>query len=208
MSLISVVIPTIPGREAVFTRVYAAYANDTYGPHSVEFIVERGHPTVGRAWQAGAEKAAGDYIHLTNDDCEPHPGWWHPAVEAVERGYVPAPQVYDRAGGPQSLPVWGSVASDWTPVHCGTIPFLGRSQWENIQPLFTAHYWTDQFITDRAQAAGWPCVLRTGYAFTHYWAQPGRGAGMSEADRMAHDKALYRQALAKVEVGGWKEPWP
>lgn len=57
-------------------------------------------------------------------------------------------------------------------------------------------------------AAGWPCRLRTGYAFTHHWAQPGRGAGMAEGDRMEYDGMLYKRASAMVQRGEWDKPWP
>jgi hypothetical protein len=34
------------------------------------------------------------------------------------------------------------------------------------------------------------------YAFTHHWAQPGRGAGMTEGERMLHDQAIFSAAIA------------
>lgn len=206
--MISVIIPTVPGRELVFERVLKAYERSSM-PIGLEIIVERDHPTVGCAWQAGAAKATGDYIHMGNDDCEPWPFWWVPAVEACQAGYVPSPMVRNAEGYPQSLPTWGEVADDWTPVECMTIPFMSREQWEKIQPLLLSHYYSDNFITDRAAAGGWPCVLRLGYAFTHYWASARRGAGMStQGERDAYDKELYKQALGKVVAGEWSEPWP
>ncbi len=211
--LISVVIPTVPGREVILDRVLAAYGTEVQGrsffAHAdLEVIVERGHPTVGCAWQAGAEKATGDYIHLGNDDCEPHPCWWEPAVEACEAGFIPSPMVYDPNGFPQGLPEWGKIAPDWTPVHCAMIPFMSREQWEKIRPLALIHYSSDNFFTYRADRAGYPCRLRTGYSFVHHGASPGRGAGMSEAARMAHDEPLYWMAVNKAEAGQWTEPWP
>ena len=75
-------------------------------------------------------------------------------------------------------------------------------------PLARIHYYSDNFLTDRARAAGWPCVLRTGYAFTHHWAQARRGAGMTQDQRMEHDRGLYEQATKMCEAGQWTEPWP
>jgi len=206
--LISVILPTIRGREEVFSRVRDAYLSQFYDGHAVELLTEHGHPTVGCAWQAGAERCRGDYIHLGNDDCLPAQGWHRPAVEAVERGFLPSPMVYAPDGYPQGLPVWGVVGDDWTPVSCCLIPFISRDQWTMIQPLFTGHYHTDNFITERAAAAGWPCCLRTGYAFTHFWAQAGRGAGMSEGERMVYDENAYRHAAEMVKAGTWDRPWP
>src|SRR5215471_21202608 len=122
--LFSVVLPTVDGREELYERVRDAYLASLAGRHPVEILVQRNMPTVGCAWQAGAERAAGDFIHLGNDDCEPHPGWWEPAVEACEAGFLPSPQVYAPDGYPQGLPAWGKVAPDWMPVHCAMIPFL------------------------------------------------------------------------------------
>jgi hypothetical protein len=205
--VISVIIPTVPGREEIFSKVRDAY--EGYSPPDTEIIVEYDHPTVGCAWQAGAEKAVGDYIHMGNDDCEPHSGWWKDAVEAVDHGYVPSPFVRGADGAFQSLPTWGQVAPDWTTVACATVPFLARRQWEAIKPLLLSHYYSDNFITDRAAAEGWTCVLRHGYAFTHHWAAVRRGAGFAtQGERDAYDRKLYQQALGMVAAGQWTEPWP
>ena len=209
--LISVIMPTVPGREEIYARCRDAYLGHGCGPHGLQFLTEYDQPGVGAAWQAGAEKATGDFLHFTNDDCEPHPGWWEPAIEATERGYIPAPQVYGPAGDPQAPPEWGRVGPDWTPVapkDASVIPFLSRAQWGKVGPLARIHYYSDNFLTDRARAAGWPCVLRTGYAFTHHWAQARRGAGMTQDQRMEHDRGLYEQATKMCEAGQWTEPWP
>lgn len=205
---ISVIVPTVPGREDHLARCTDAYTRLAAGNYDLELIVEHDHRSCGLGWQAGAQYASGDFIHLTDDDIEPWPGWHVPAIEVVERGCIPAPQVYSPAGYPQSHPQPGFVGSDWTVVHMSALPFCSRQQWEEIQPLFTAHYFTDDFFSVRAQRAGWTVRLRTGYAFTHHWAQVRRGAGMPEPDRMRNDEALYREALRRVESGEWTEPWP
>lgn len=195
LPVVSVIVPTVPGREDHLERCVTAYAAFAPGNYVLDLIIERGHPAVGVAWQAGAEKARGEYVHLTNDDIEPWPGWHAPAIEAVERGHLPAPQVLGPAGEPQSLPAWGSLAADWTPVAMTTLPFCSRAQWEAISPLAHVHYYADDYFSYRGRKAGWETVLRCGYAFTHHWAQPGRGAGMTEAERMEHDRRLYDEAV-------------
>lgn len=205
---ISIIIPTVTGREDHLERCILAYtrlAEDAYTP---EVIIEHNHPTCGLAWQAGWEKSTGDYIHLTDDDIEPRLGWHQPALNAVNRGYLPAPLVFDPSGTPRSWPVVGQIGEDWEPVHMSALPFASREQMEKIAPLFTAHYYTDDFFSTRGIMAGYPCVLRTGYVFTHWYAQVKRGAGMSESDRMSLDKQLYNQAMEMVKVGKWNQPWP
>lgn len=207
MTLISVVLPTITGREDHYARCAGAYRARTTA--DCEVITEWGHASVGLAWQTGAEKARGDYIHLTCDDLEPLDDWDTPAVAAVGRGCIPAPKVTDaRDGSLQSRPVWGREFADGTDCGITLIPFMSRVQWEAIQPLFTGHYYTDDFISFRARQAGWPSLMCNGYAFLHHWAQPGRGAGMTENERMVHDQQLYFRAQAMVLAGNWTAPWP
>ena len=208
LPLISVIVPTVPGREDHLRRCVAAYASQAPGGYELDLIVEHDHATVGLGWQAGAEKARGEWLHLTNDDIEPHPGWHGPAIEAVERGHLPAPQVCDPDGMPQSWPQPGRLGEDWAPVPMTSLPFMSQEQWEKIAPLLTCHYYTDDWVSYRGRVAGWPSVLRAGYAFTHHWATVRRGAGMSEAERMAHDKLLYDEAVRRSERGEWTKPWP
>lgn len=205
---ISIVIPTVSGREDHYARCVQAYTDLADGNYHLEIITEVDHPAVGMAWQAGAMRAQGDFTHLTNDDIEPLAGWHMPAVDAVESGFMPAPQVYGPDGNPQSHPSPGMVSPDWTPVHMSALPFFSTAMWQEIQPLFTAHYFTDDFCSQRSERAGWPCRLRTGYAFRHWYAQHKRGAGMSEHERMVNDEALYKEAIRRVDCGEWDHPWP
>ena len=208
LPVISVIIPTVSGREDHLARCVNAYTTLGDGNYELDLIIEHDHATCGLAWQTGWEKATGDYIHLTDDDIEPRLGWHTPAIEAVKLGYLPAPLVFDPTGVPRSWPIVGQVGEDWTSVHMTSLPFASRAQMEKIVPLFTAHYYTDDFFSIRGIRAGWTCALRTGYTFTHWYAQVKRGAGMSESARMDHDKRLYDQAMAMVNVGTWDQPWP
>lgn len=205
---ISVIVPTITGREDHLARCLASYRDLAAYGYELELIVEHEHPSCGAGWQAGLEKATGDFIHLTNDDIEPRPGWHLAAIEAVEGGFLPAPQVYDPNGYPQSHPQPGIVSPDWTEVHMSALPFASKGQMEKIVPLMTCHYFTDDFISWRGMRAGYPRKLRIGYAFTHHWAMHMRGAGMPEVERMVRDEQFFAQARAKVEAGQWDAPWP
>ncbi len=171
--------------------------------------MEHDRPTCGLGWHMGAKRATGDYLHFTCDDIEPSAGWWEPAIEAVEAGYIPAPQVYGADGMPQSHPVWGQASPDWSQVYMTSLPFVSREQFAAIVPLLTCHYFTDDWFSFRAERAGWPTRLRAGYAFTHHWASVKRGAQCgSEAACMVNDEQLYQQARRMVEAGEWTEPWP
>ena len=205
--MISIIIPTVTGREDHYERCRNAYTETAV--HDLELITETDHATVGLAWQAGASRASGEYIHFTCDDLEALPGWDTAAVSASDSGFVPAPKVTDaRTGALQSWPVWGIEHKDGIHVDFSAVPFLSRKMWEAVQPLFTGHYYTDNFISYRAKASGWPSVFFNGYAFRHHWAQHRRGAGMGQDERLAYDCNLYNQAVAMIGKGEWREPWP
>jgi hypothetical protein len=210
LPVISVIIPTVDGREDHFERCWQAYRDCAGGAYELNLIIERNHPTCGAAWQAGLDRAStrARYFHFTCDDIEPHPGWAQPAVEAADLGFLPAPQVYAPDGYPQSCPQVGVVGRDWAEVSMTALPFVSRAQLEKIVPLLTCHYYTDDWFSYRGSRQGWRSRLRTGYSFTHHWAQHLRGAGMTEGGRMQYDELLFQQARKMVEAGQWTEPWP
>lgn len=205
--MISIVIPTVPGREDHYERCARAYAERT--SHRFEIITEYDHPTVGHAWQAGAQKAKGSYLHLTCDDLEPLDGWDDGAVRTCDWGFLPAPRVINaHTGAEESRPAWGHRFEDGTDCGITVVPFMSARQWEAIQPLCLIHYYSDDFISERGRAAGWPPVMCNDYAFKHYWAQVRRGAGMTENERMVRDQETFQRAMQLVASGEWTEPWP
>jgi hypothetical protein len=206
--LISIVIPTVTGREDHFERCREAYRTRTAARY--EILAEKDHATCGLAWQAGADRSTGDYLHFTCDDLEPLAGWDTAAIACTDAGAAPAPKVTDaRNGALQSRPTWGQEFPDGIDTGMSLVPFLTRQMWEAVRPLFVAHYDTDTFISFRAREAGWIPVMCNGYAFLHHWAQVRRGANMgSDQIRMVHDQVLYEQAVAMVRAGTWFTPWP
>lgn len=207
---ISVIIPTIEGREEHLDRCITGYQLHSRGSYHLELIVENDHPTCGAGWQAGAERATADYLHFTCDDIVPQAGWADPAVETLAQGFLPAPRVLNGTTGvPEYQPAWGTESPDWTPVHMSCLPFVTRDLWENaVRPMLTCHYFTDDWISWRSIRAGYQCRVRRDYLFRHYWAQHKRGAGMSYEQRMWNDHSLYQQAMAMVLDGKWDKPWP
>ena len=137
---ISIVIPTIPGREEHYGRNLAAYVARTHVPF--EIIKEYDHPSVGLAWQAGAERAKGSYIALSCDDLEIQEGWDAAAMACCDSGRFPAPRVVNAAtGAVESRPQWGVETPEGTDTGISVVPFMSRAQYEKIAPFFTAHYY-------------------------------------------------------------------
>lgn len=195
---VAVVIPTIEGREQDVARCILAYQDTA---PEVSLYVEYGHPSCGAAWLAGAELAAEDgfdYLHLTADDLEPHPGWLDVATETVDKGYIPAPLVYHPDGALESagLAGFGCYAgpyTDWALIEGTTVPFVTREMWDTVGMLDT-HYCTDLWVSYQGRRHGWETVIRTGMAFTHHTAMAGRNEGRALSDTQQYLRQIQETA--------------
>lgn len=203
MTVVTVVIPTVEGREEYLKRCLRGYQERT--DDRLEIIVER-RDTCGQAWQAGAEQASGDYLHFTADDIVPGEGWLPPLIEAVEQGCVPVPLVvtaapdvlddedmphpwnpltpvsnyFERQGGPDVIADWyrADGLSEYP-----SVPFCSLGQWREIGPMIASHYGTDKWFGMKAKRVGIPCAVRHGTHFYHYAAHAGR---IPQADGWLH----------------------
>jgi len=127
--VITVVIPTIAGREHWLARCVAAYEASCV---DCELIVIPDRGACGIAWQEGAEQASGAFLHFSADDLEPHVGWAEAAVECVESGAIPSPRILNSDGSLQSSGQWGVDLPAGTVTDIARIPFMSRAQWEAI----------------------------------------------------------------------------
>lgn len=204
---ITVVIPTVSGRETDLARCLDAYRSRS--THDIEIATFLDFATCAEGWNAGAKFAKGGYLHFSADDLEPHEGWDVAAVEACEAGVLPAPRIVNPSGALDYCGVHGVEMEDWARVQMSVVPFMPLDLWAQIGPVPPIHYYSDNYVSWRAARAGWPTVVRRGFAFTHHWAQPGRGAGMSYEQRMAHDEALFLAAVrdeAEGSHGALRDP--
>lgn len=195
--LVTVPIPTVPGREAYLARAIAAY--EAQG--DVEIIVFRPSPTCGHAWHHGAQAARGRYIHFGADDVELAPGAFAHAIATIQRNQHPAPLVLNPDGTVQSCGgSWQALEPDGAETSFSRGPFIATDWWPAVGPIPSdLHYWTDNLVSDRLrQRLGIPSVVCHGYRYVHHLAQPGRGAGMTEGDRMARDRALYETLIREA----------
>jgi hypothetical protein len=166
--LISIVIPTISGRERSFERCVSQYAATT---DDCEIIGIKNEKACGIAWGLGAEKATGDYIHLTADDLIPHEGWAEAAMEVADRGALPAASVLN----PDELlncPVY--LEPRYRNVPNVLVPFFSRKQWELGRWIVPIHYGSDDWITYMARRRGIEVELSERYRFSHSADAEGR----------------------------------
>jgi hypothetical protein len=194
---ITVVIPTVSGRETDLARCLDAYR--TRSVHDVYPVTFKDLGTCAEGWNNGARFAKGDYLHFSADDLEPHEGWDVAAIEAVDAGFLPAPRIVNPAGKLDYCGVHGVEMEDWAPVQMSVIPFMPMRLWEQVGPVPSIHYFSDNYVSWRAAREGWPTVVRRAFSFTHHWALPGRGAGMTYEQRMAHDRDVFLAAVRAAD---------
>lgn len=200
--LISVIIPTVTGREASLARCLQAYERTTRQPH--ETIIVTDQPTCGIAWQIGLRQATGTHLHLTADDLEPHEGWADAALWDTLQNRIPCPTVLEPDGRIQSTHgvsasagVSAAAVAPGQVVGFTTVPFLTRQQWEHVGHMIDLHYCTDAWVSHRARLHGVETVACPSYRLTHWNEPTGRGAGMGSQDaRTIYDRQRYEEMVA------------
>jgi GT2 family glycosyltransferase len=175
---VSVIIPTIEGREDVLGKVIEAYRR--YTP-DLELIVIRNHESIGQAWNIGSAQATGRYLHFTTDDTEPVSGWFEAAQAVTARNLLPAARVIMLDGSLESCGSMGDGATfenecdDFTPCRNVQLMFCTRQQFEAIGEFAPKmHYYVDDDWTWRALVKGFMAVTCKGYTFIHHRSQVGR----------------------------------
>lgn len=207
--MIAVVLPTIAGREALLERTIRAYRQHT--DDEVAVIVIRDRPTIGAAWNDGAQAAVYQtdayYLHLSADDVEPHPGWDTAAIGAVDRGVYPSPRILNADGSLHSCGTMGGgmllpECGDGTPCASSPFPFMRTDDWPHVGPSIDAHYYADDYLGWAARRAGMDVEVVRGFALTHLEGTVGRAGSVqrSARDRQAFLAAVAVESPAPAEV--------
>lgn len=192
--MLSVIIPTIKGREASLKRCFGSYKatlKDSGVPH--EFVIVHDMKNWPAACNSGAKIAKGDMLHFTADDLEALPGWHKEALWTVVLGELPAPRVmnhsadgvFDNAGdGP-----------DGALTQFTRIPLMTREQYDAIGPWPEIDYCSDVWLSERGRRLGYPTRMVYSYAFVHHWEQHGR---IDTPDRLAWSQRQLLELVAAM----------
>lgn len=181
---VSVVIPTVTGREEWLEQCVKAYGETT---PDAEVIVVTDRASCGIAWGVGAAQATGEYIHFTADDLAPLPGWWEAAVEVVDEGKLPAAnvltaQLTDGDWDPNSSMDCNVFLHDGFRAPNVLVPFFNRAIWDLGDWVIPIHYGSDDWITYLADFRGIEIEATHRYRFTHGAAPEGRLTGSRSID--------------------------
>jgi len=189
--MISVIIPTITGREDSFAAVCAAYLERT---PDVQIVSVKDYPSWPAGCNAARRDAKGDVLHFGADDLEPVTGWAEAALGCLERGEIPAAQVWDYLqSGPCANEAQDGPAGSITEF--SRVPTLTREMAERIGTWPEFHYFSDNWIADKARSLGYVIRVTAGYSFIHHWHQVGR---LDTGDWVGQYKPLYNLEREKL----------
>lgn len=173
--MISVVIPTIEGREQWLAKAITGFNTHKPVSHQYELIIIDGMPTCGAAWNKGLERAKGDYILLSADDIEPTHAWAEIGMHWLDMHHsLPCPRILNTDGSLQSCGPDAAEHETGELSDVARVPFFPRSLVDAIYPVIDQHYMTDYWVTHQALKAGWPTKVVRQFCFTHHMAQEGR----------------------------------
>lgn len=194
--MISVVIPTVDGREDLLEQTKQAFRDTA----EVEFIVVRNERTCGDAWNMGAERASGQYLMLAGDDLLPQGGWAEVAIEAANANVLPAPRITTPDGKLECCGTLGQGlyidGKEGAPVYNAPIPFFRLMYWEQIGPAPSIHYYADDYLSYRARFnAGLSIEVRREYSFVHLNGQVGKAQNVARNEEF---RWAYAQAVSEL----------
>lgn len=169
--VLSVIIPTITGREESLARTIASYEDTLCGVEH-ELVVVKDENSWPRACNTGYFRASGDVLHWTADDLEATPGWYDHVPALLERDEIPAPAVFDyRLDGRFANAEDGN---DGDTTWFTRIPLCRRDQAERIGLWPEITYYADIWFSEKARSLGIETRLLHSYRFVHHWSPIGR----------------------------------
>ncbi|HSE47497.1 MAG TPA: glycosyltransferase family A protein [Gemmatimonadales bacterium] len=172
---LSIVIPTISGREESLERAVESFKQTTRGCQH-EIIIIKDEPTWPEACNAGFYQSKGEVVLFSADDLDALRNWWkRPLAHLAEYDELPAPRVYDNHGPDgQRWLMNEKDGKDGDLTHFTRIPIMTRSQWERIGPWPNLIYYADMWVSEKARTLGIRTRMIYGFDFFHHWSQIGR----------------------------------
>lgn len=186
MTLISVVVPTISGREDTFARCVESYERTLDG-EEFEIVVVKDMKNWPTACNAAYKKTKGDIIHFTADDLEAVDGWHVEAIKSLKaRDELPAPRVYDHELNGHFHNEVDGVDGQLT--RFTRIPICTRDQYERIGIWPDMDYNSDIWFSERGRILGIETRMIYSYTFIHHWSGVGR---LDSEEQLAEAHRLY-----------------
>jgi hypothetical protein len=194
--VLTVVVPTISGREETLARCLASY-RETLDGIDHEIIVVTDEPTWPAACNEGYRQSKGDVIHWTADDLEALPGWHKKVLKHLEaKDELPAPRVYNFLPPPEGEWANSEDGANGAIPEFTRIPIMRRDQAERIG-LWPEHliYYADLWVSDKGRNLGIQTRMVHGYDFIHHWSGVGRVDSRANLDASGVALRLLREQM-------------
>lgn len=190
---ISLIIPTITGREESLAAMLAAYKARTKG-FRLQVVTPLDAPNWAAGCNLGMAKATGELFAFGSDDLEPIDGWADAMARTLDAGEIPAPQVWNHThDGPPVNEAQDGPAGSITAF--SRVVALTAKMAELIGPWPEIDYYVDNWVSDKARTLGIETRVTAGYWFIHHWHQVGRLDG---GDWVGRNLPLYNAERAKL----------
>lgn len=186
---LTLVLPTITGREASLQRTINSYARHTDLP----YIVKVGHnyESIGKAWADILPTLTTELAHLGTDDVTAESRWareirW----EWQDHGGLAVPMMMRMPGETlESHGAWGVMHAARTEVPWCGVPIIPQCCYHRcaaalIETDFPQNY-SDNVLCDVLRAHGHGLYARPEYRLGHWWADGGLGTTRDAADESA-----------------------
>lgn len=189
MTTLTLLIPTIQGREKSLERTLLSYANQT-GRVFTQRIV-KGFPSIGAAWAEHLPKIQTDLAHLGTDDVTAESRWANEIrFEWEEHRGLAVPLMLRMPDATlESHGGWGAMHTHRTEVPwCGVpvIPACCYSECATaLERTGLPQNYSDNVLCDVLRSHGHMLVARPRYRLGHWWAAGGLGSTRDETDRRA-----------------------
>jgi glycosyltransferase involved in cell wall biosynthesis len=191
---LSIVIPTISGREESLARCIASYEDTLRDGPSHEIIQIKDSPTWPSACNKGYRQSKGDVVHFTADDLEALPSWWKRPLEHLKsHNELPAPRVFDYR--PDGKFANAEDGEDGDLTWFTRIPIMTRTQYEAIGEWPNIIYYMDVWVSEKARAIGIETRMVYGYDFVHHWSQVGRVDSKENLDNSGMELDQIRRRM-------------
>lgn len=197
MTTISLVIPTINGREASFERTVRSYAEnrDRNGP-GVLVTTRMNFPSIGAAWVDVLPTLTTDLAHLGTDDVTAECRWQEAVVtEWEENGGLAVPLMLKMPEGTlESHGAHGVMHTERTEVGWVGVPIIPSCCYDEgalaLAACGSPHYYSDNILCDVMRSHGHQLIALPSYRLGHWW--EGGGADGSTFGREGEAWRVWR----------------
>lgn len=191
--MISVVVPTISGREESLAQVLDAY-EDKLSDTEHEVIVIEDFPTWPDACNQGYSQSRGEILLFGADDLFPVSGFHRKALAWLEEyDELPAPRIWENTldgdhsnteDGPDGAITWFT-----------RVPIMRRDQYLRIGRWPSIIYLADIWVSEKGRKIGIETRMVYGFDFLHKRVQIGRVDTPANMDKSWGDLAELRRRM-------------